>query len=312
MLFLHLGAVVVGIGLLVGGGELLVRASVATATRLRVAPFVIGASVVAFGTSFPELVVAVRASIGNHAGIILGNVAGSNIANVLLAVGVAAACRPLAGARGLRLDALVMLFATAGFVGLALWVDVLTRLGGLALVVALAATTTLSIRRAGADVAQAAGEPATQSLAWSAVVIMVSLTMVAGGAEALVAGASGLARAFGVAEAVIGLSIVAIGTSLPEVTVTALAALRRQGGLALGGILGSNMFNLLGVTGAAALAHPLAMHGVLTPLDLTVLVGTTLFLAGFLTLGRSLHRSVGAGLVLLQVLYLGALYAGSY
>ena len=312
MPFLHLGAVVAGIGLLVLGGELLVRASVATATRLRVAPFVIGASVVAFGTSFPELVVAVRASIGNHAGFILGNVAGSNIANVLLAVGIAAACRPLAGAGGLRRDALVMLAATAGFVGLALWVDVLTRLGGLALVAALAAATMHSIRRAGTDMAQAAGEPATRSLAWSAGVIVASLAMVAAGAEALVAGASGLARAFGVAEAVIGLSVVAIGTSLPEVSVTALAALRRQGGLALGGILGSNMFNLLGVTGAAALAHPLAVQGVLAPLDLAVLAATTLFLAGFLILGRTLPRGVGAGLVLVQVLYLGALYAGGY
>ena len=109
-------------------------------------------------------------------------------------------------------------------------------------------------------------------------------------------------------ETVIGLSIVAIGTSLPEVTVTALAALRRQGGLALGGILGSNMFNLLGVTGAAALAHPLSMRGLLTPLDLTVLIVTALFLTGFLTLHRSLSRGVGAGLVLVQLLYLGALY----
>ena len=312
MLLLHLGAVVVGIGLLVVGGEFLVRASVATATRLRVAPFVIGASVVAFGTSFPELVVAVRASIGDHAGFILGNVAGSNIANVLLAVGIAAACRPLVGTPGLRLDAVVMLIATAAFAALALWVDVLGRSGGLVLIAALAASTTHAIRRAGADLAHAAGAPAPQSLARSAVVIVASLAMVAGGAEALVAGASGLARAFGVPEAVIGLSIVAIGTSLPEVTVTALAALRRQGGLALGGILGSNMFNLLGVTGAAALAHPLAMRGVLTPLDLAVLLGATLFLAGFLILGRPLLRGVGAGLVLLQVAYLGALYAGGY
>ena len=251
---------------------------------------------------------AVRASLGDHAGFILGNVAGSNIANVLLAVGVAAACRPLVGTPGLRLDAVIMLMATLVFAGFTLWVDVLPRLGGLALVVALAVSTTHSIRRAGADMTQAAGEPVTQSLAGSGAVIVVSLAMVAGGAEALVVGASGLARAFGVPETVIGLSIVAIGTSLPEVTVTALAALRRQGGLALGGILGSNMFNLLGVTGAAALAHPLSMRGLLTPLDLTVLIVTALFLTGFLTLHRSLSRGVGAGLVLVQLLYLGALY----
>ncbi len=311
MLLLNLGAAAVGIGLLIGGGELLVRASVAAATRLRVSPFVIGASVVAFGTSFPELVVAVRASLGHHAGFILGNVAGSNIANVLLAVGLAAACRPLAAAPGLRPDALVMLAATAGFAAMTLWLETLPRPGGLALVVALAAATAWSLRRTGATVAEAGGNPAPRPLAASAAVLAASLAMVAGGAEALVFGASGLARTLGVTEAVIGLSVVAVGTSLPEVTVTALAALRRQGGLALGGILGSNLFNLLGVTGAAALAHPLSMRGVLGPLDLAVLLLTALFLAAFLVLRRPLGRIAGGALAGLQILYLGALYAGS-
>ncbi len=309
MLLLHLGAVIGGIALLVGGGELLVRAAVATASRLGVAPFVIGASVVAFGTSFPEMVVAVRAALGNHAGFILGNVAGSNIANVLLAVGVAAACRPLVATPGLRLDALVMLAATVVFVGLGLTLEVLPRAGGLALVAALVAVTVLTVRRNHAPAVRTVAAPAVQSLGFSVVAILVSLAMVAGGAEALVAGASGLARTMGVPEAVIGLSVVAIGTSLPEVTVTAVAALRAQAGLALGNIIGSNLFNLLGVTGLAALTYPLTMQGLLTPLDLAVLLGTTLFLTIFLTVGRTLGRTVGCSLVLLQVAFLVIVYA---
>ncbi len=311
MLLLNLGAVAVGIGLLVGGGELLVRASVAAAARLRVPPFVIGASVVAFGTSFPELVVAVRASIGGHAGFILGNIAGSNIANVLLAVGIAAACRPIVAPRDLRPDAFALLAATAGFAAITFGLETLPRLGGLGLIAALAVSTAGSLRRTGAEVARAGSEPAPRSLAACAAGTAASLAMVAGGAEALVFGASGLARTFGVAEAVIGLSIVAVGTSLPEVTVTALAALRRQGGLALGGILGSNMFNLLGVTGAAALAHPLSVRGILAATDLVVLLLTALFLAGFLMLRRPLGRIAGGAMAGLQAVYLGALYVGA-
>ncbi len=302
-----------GVALLVGGGELLVRASVATATRLKVAPFVIGASVVAFGTSFPELVVAIRAALGDHAGLVLGNVAGSNIANVLLAVGVAAACMPLTSSAtsALRRDAGVMLLATLVFVGLSLWMDILPRWGGFLLVLALAALTIQSLRRGDPEAAQAAGTATEQSLARSAVLTVVSLTMIGGGAEALVDGASGLARTFGVKEAVIGLSVVAIGTSLPEVTVTALASLRRQGGLAVGGILGSNLFNLLGVTGAAALTQPLAMRDVLTSLDLVILLATTVFLTTFLMFGRTLGRTVGVLLLLTQSAYLAAMYAVS-
>lgn len=305
--------VAAGIAFLVGGGELLVRVSVAIATRLKVAPFVIGASVVAFGTSFPELVVAVRAALGDHAGLVLGNVAGSNIANVLLAIGVAAACVPLTSSAtsALRLDAGVMLLATLIFIGLCLWADILPRWGGVLLVLALALLTIHSVTRGDPEAAQAAGETTERSLALSAVLTVASLAMIAGGAEALVDGASGLARAFGVKEAVIGLSVVAIGTSLPEVTVTALAAVRRQGGLAVGGILGSNLFNLLGVTGAAALTQPMAMRGVLAPLDLVILLAATIFLTAFLMFGRTLGRTVGVVLLLAQSAYLAAMYAGS-
>ena len=302
-----------GLALLIAGGETLAHHSVAAAVRLRVPPFVIGASVVAFGTSTPELVVAVVASVGGHPGFVVGNVVGSNIANVLLALGAAALLWPLAaaGSRTMRTDSLAALGVSLAYAAAALWLPVLGRLGGAACVAALLLLTLRMIRnnRDGMGDVPLLGD--VRPLAWTVPLIVAGLAMVAGGAHLLVEGASSFARALGVSEAVIGLSVVAVGTSLPEVAATLAAARRGQAGLALGGILGSNLFNLLGITGAAALAVPISLRGVLAPADLAALLATAALLAVVFLARLPLGRGAGGALLLLQAGYLVALYAAA-
>lgn len=301
-----------GLALLVLGGETLARNAVAAAARLRVPPFVIGASVVAFGTSAPELVVAVLSALGGHPGFVLGNVAGSNIANVLLALGAGALLWPLAAvdSRSLRGDSTLALGLSLAFTAAALWLPVLGRAAGAACVAALLLLTLRMVRRGGGAV----GIPTpveARPLAWTLPLIAAALAAVAVGAHFLVEGASAFARALGVGEAVIGLSVVAIGTSLPEVAATLAAARRREAGLALGGLLGSNLFNLLGILGAAALASPVPFRGVVGPADLAALLATAALLAAVFALRLPVGRAAGGLLLLLQAAYVAWLYAAA-
>lgn len=302
-----------GLALLFVGGETLARNAVAAAARLRVPPFVIGASVVAFGTSAPELVVAVVSSLGGHPGFVIGNVVGSNIANVLLALGLAALAWPLAvpASRALRGDSVAALGVSLAFAAGALWLPVVGRPLGAVLVLLLALLTWRMVRRSrnAAEGVPAPGD--ARPLAWTVPLILVGLVVVSAGAHFLVEGASSFARVLGVGEAVIGLSVVAIGTSLPEVATSVAAARRGEGGLAFGGIVGSNLFNLLGITGVAALASPVPLRGVVGTADLVLLVATAAALVALFLARIPLGRAAGGVLLLLQGCYLVALYAGA-
>ncbi|PWE31831.1 calcium/sodium antiporter [Pararhodobacter marinus] len=313
-----------GLLLLVAGGELLVRGAVQAAERIGISPLVIGLTLVGFGTSMPELVTSVQAGLNGSPGIAYGNVVGSNIANILLIAGVSALICPILVARSaLRRDAAVMLAVAVGFALLA-WTVPLGRIGGAVLVALLIGYIGFVIRqeRAAADggalhdksVALAGADPglapphAARRLAMPLLIALVGLVLVVAGGSFLVSGAVALARGFGVSETVIGLTIVAVGTSMPELVTSVIAALKRQGDVAFGNIVGSNIYNILGIGGATALIAPSHVPSEIVAFDAPVMVGVSLLLVLFAATGLRIGRREGAVLLAGYIAYLWALW----
>ncbi|MFO7854453.1 MAG: calcium/sodium antiporter [Paracoccaceae bacterium] len=300
-------ALAVGLVLLILGGDLLVRGALALALRLGLPAAVIGATVMGFGTSAPELAASLEAALAGLPGIALGNVVGSNVANIGLILGVSVLLAPAVADRAaLKRDGAAMLLAALACAALALAPGGIGRLAGLGLLAGLAAYLLVALRGGAAEALPAgAVGPLWRGLA----VAGGGLAAVVVGAGWLVEGASVLAAEAGVSEAVIGLTVVAVGTSLPELAASVAAAARGRGDLALGNVLGSNVFNVLGILGVTALVAPLP-GGVLTALDLGAMVAATL-LALALAWAGALGRIAGVGLLGLYALYLGALAFGA-
>ncbi len=297
-----------GLVLLVAAASVLVRGASALALRLGLTPLVVGLTVVAFGTSAPELVVSVQAALAGAGGIAVGNVVGSNIANVGLVLGLAVLVRPLAADPSLfRRDLPVLLAVTA--LAAALLADgQLGRVEGVVLVTGLVAYLVWSIRAAHQEQA-AVDLPITEPSgpAWRDVAFIVAgLAGLVVGADLFVGAATDLAQVAGVSNAVIGLTVVAIGTSLPEMATTIVAALKGESDIAVGNVVGSNLFNLLGILGIAAVVRPLVAPG-LQLADVAVMAVLALALAVMLWTGRRLARAEGAALVAAYLGYMGYL-----
>ncbi|MGG7643409.1 calcium/sodium antiporter [Rhodovulum sp. YNF3179] len=304
---------VIGLALLLGGGEALVRGSVAAATRLGVSKLVIGLTLVGFGTSMPELVASLRAALAGSPGVAMGNVVGSNIANVLLILGLAAVILPIAvDRRALRRDGAVLLAASAAMTALVLVGTIGRAAGGAflgALVVYTVATYLLERRRASpvtdlyaAEADEFAERPISMGLA-----IVLTLGGIAGviiGADLLVGSAIAIASAAGVSEAVIGLTLVAVGTSLPELVTSVLAAVRRHGDVAFGNVIGSNIFNLLGIAGTTALVSPLTVPAQIARFDVWIMLGAAVALTVFAVTAARISRTEGMVLLAGYALYL--------
>ncbi|HRQ65282.1 MAG TPA: calcium/sodium antiporter [Xanthomonadaceae bacterium] len=248
--------IAVGLVLLTLGGELLVRGASRVASMLQLSPLVIGLTVVAMGTSMPELAVSVIAAQGGQPDIALGNVVGSNIFNVLFILGVSAMIAPLVvSSQLLRRDVPVMVGVTLLATAMALDGRI-GRIDGLLLFAGLLIYTFVLIHLGRREVPAEGTQPPSTSrlgLAGSVVLILVSLGLLVLGSRWLVTAATGLARGWGISELVIGLTIVAAGTSLPEVATSVIAALRGQRDIAVGNVVGSNIFNILGVLGLSGL-----------------------------------------------------------
>mgnify|MGYP000608827094 CR=1 FL=1 len=299
LLFLVLGLV-----LLFFGGEGLVRGSAALALRLGLTPLVVGLTVVAFGTSAPELVVSVEAALNGHGAIAIGNVIGSNIFNIGLILGLTAILFPLkVQLQILRIDAVIMV----GVSLLAAWMLADLRIGrieGAMLLAGLIAYTTFTVLfakkvKSSAEVEAefAEANPAPRGSVWRDLLFIVGgLALLIAGSRFFVEGAVSLARNFGVSEAVIGLTIIAAGTSMPELVTCIVAALKKEPDIALGNIVGSNIFNVLGILGAAALAKPMVGPGI-KMLDLYVAVAFALALMPILWSRFKIERWEG-GLLL--------------
>jgi cation:H+ antiporter len=244
-----------GLGLLVGGAELLVRGASRLALATGLSPLVVGLTVVALGTSAPEAAIGVDAALRGAAGIAVGNVVGSNIANVLLILGVCALLAPLAVARQLiRLDVPVMIAASVVVLVLALDGRIGRGEGGVLMAAAVVYTATLVWLARREAPAQRDDTPAGSGGVWwrDALAVLAGLALLVLGARALVGAAVEIALALGLSELVIGLTVVAVGTSLPEIAASLVAVRRGQGEMAVGNVVGSNVFNVLAVLGITA------------------------------------------------------------
>jgi cation:H+ antiporter len=266
MTFVYL---IAGLVLLVAGAEVLVRGAAKLAAQFGIPPLIIGLTVVAFGTSAPETAVSVQAALDGSGDLAIGNVVGSNIANVLLILGLTALIAPLIVSRQLiRLDVPIMIGASLLTFGLA-WDGSLSRLDGALLFAGVLTYTGFLIYSArkdkGGDDDEFAKEfgldEAPKPYAWAINLglIIAGLVLLVTGSNFLVEGAVTLARALGISELVIGLTVVAVGTSLPELATSILAAIKGERDIAVGNIVGSNIFNLLCVLGLASLVSPAAI-----------------------------------------------------
>lgn len=308
-----------GLVLLAVGGELLVRGAVGLSRRLGVSPLLAGLTIVGFGTSTPELVTSVQAALRGSPGIALGNVVGSNIANILLILGISALILPLAVRReAFRRDGIALLACTLAATGVVLLGEV-TRLMGALLLAGIVAYVVIAYRgeKQAAPVeaemhVHMAEDAAPEKPANAAILIgfvVGGLIAAIIGANLLVEGAIALARSFGIPEAVIGVSVVALGTSLPELIACVVAALRKHGDVALGNIVGSNIYNVFGILGLTAIVRPLSVPDELIRLDIWVFLATTLVFLAFLRSGWRLSRIEGGLFLVAYATYCAVIFA---
>ncbi|WP_090200239.1 calcium/sodium antiporter [Yoonia tamlensis] len=306
-MIIDFGLVALGLVALVFCGDVLVRGAVGVAQRAGLSPFVIGLTLVGFGTSMPELMTSLIAANQGAPGIALGNVVGSNIANILLILGITAAMGAIPGRALLERDGMVMIGATvvcsvlilSGHVG---------RIAGLACIAALVTYLVVTLRSGKPDQDDTnAAEP--MSLLAGLGIFLAGLVGVMIGAKLLVQGASEIARAFAVSEAVIGLTVVAVGTSLPELVTSVMAARKGQGALAIGNVIGSNIFNILGILGVTAAIYPLAVPADMQGITLWVFILAALLPIGFALVRGLIPRWAGFGFVAGYAAYVVAIVA---
>lgn len=307
----------IGLVVLIFAGDYLVRGAVSLAERLHISPLIIGLTIVAFGTSAPELFVSVQAALDEAPGIALGNVVGSNTANVLLVLGAPAVISTLAiTAKGIRGSLIFMMSFMVGLIYFMWTGDRVTHLEGavlLAGILGYLAFQFIKAKRIRASV-KGANEVEdqlddfddmpevttdTKKIALFLVIGIIGLPI---GAYLTVEGAVDIARAFNVSEAVIGVTIVAIGTSLPELVTSVMAAIRKSGGVALGNVVGSNIFNVGLILGITGLIHPLDVDPHLMAIDVWVMLAASLLLVLLAVLNRPINKLGG-------ILMLGAYIA---
>jgi cation:H+ antiporter len=290
---------VLGLVLLYFGAEGLVRGSSSLALRLGVGPLLVGLTVVAFGTSTPELVVSLKAAYLGQGDISVGNVVGSNICNIGLILGFCALIIPIKVASQIvRVDTPIMIGVTALAMAL-LYDGALTRFEGIILFILLLVYVLFSIRLARKQVSDPLAGEFSEEIkiskwgTWEDIAFIVGgLVMLVFGARFLVEAAIDIAKAFGLSEAVIGLTIVAVGTSLPEFATSLVAALKKEADIAVGNIVGSNIFNILGILGISSAVTPLSSAGI-TAIDLGVMMLFALVLWIFSRTGHLLTRFEG-------------------
>lgn len=293
--------VITGLAILLITGDLLVRGAVGFAAALRIPALVVSLTIVAFGTSAPELVVSVHAVMTGNDGIALGNIIGSNIANIFLVLGLPAIIYPMsAHVLGLRRHAVIMLAATAAFAGAAYTTGHIdTRIGGGLFVGIIVYVVYMWIRASSGKAVEPVLDEVEEYQEATGVNIKTILFLAAGliglplGAHFLVSNGSSLASDLGVREEVIGLTIIAFGTSLPELATVVAAALHKKSDVAIGGIVGSNIFNILAVGGAAGLSGTATFDNASLRIDIPVMIVAAIILAVLVVTRRDIGRFTG-------------------
>ena len=285
------------------GGEALVRGSIGIAKRLGMSSLLIGLTVVGFGTSTPELLVSVQAALDNVPAIAIGNIVGSNIANILLIGGLTCLVWPIrvSGAT-LKRDAGVMIAAAMVLVPIFMTGQI-GRLTGFLLLAGLIGYLVWAYLQPGDAAEDDVDGAVPKSIPVSVLWVVGGLVVLIFGARFLVTGATNIARDFGLSEAFIGLTIVAVGTSLPELATSIIAAFRKQSEIAIGNIVGSNIFNVLGILGVTALIAPIPVEARFLTFDLPVMIAASVLFAVLLLTRPIVGRVLGVGLLILYVVY---------
>lgn len=297
-----------GLGLYFGGEWLVTHAS-RLALKMGLSPFVIGLTVVAFGTSAPELAATLTSTLQGASSMALGNVMGSNIANIALVLGATAMLTPVAASRMvMRRDFPILLAITAGGVASFYLTAQVGRAQGALMLAALFAYITLQIRAGKGEqndeTQQESGTSTLVTIAW----LVLALLTLALGARSMVMGAVDIATSLGISQRVVGLTVVALGTSLPELASSIIAARRNETDLALGGVIGSNIFNLLGILGATATISPLPTPWAEVEVDAMVMLGFAALVWILCVGARGLTRPKGLLLLALYAAYIAYLF----
>lgn len=313
-----------GLVILLFAGDALVKGAVNLALRIGIPALIVSLTIVAFGTSAPELLISVQAAMMGVPGIAMGNVVGSNTANILLVLGIPALIAVMHTAEhDTRKSFVVMIAASVLFIALAFrgvfdWMSGVVLLGALALALA---DMFREARKHKADAALVAEgiddtddldelEGADPDMPWWKIILFLVLGL-AGlplGADILVDSATVIARTFGISETVIGLTLVAVGTSMPELATTVMAAVRRQADVALGNVIGSNLFNLLAIIGIAAFVAPIPVDQQFLNYDLWVMLAASLLLIPFVFLRQNIGRIWGVILIVFYVAYVSLMF----
>ncbi|MEC7101078.1 MAG: calcium/sodium antiporter [Candidatus Thermoplasmatota archaeon] len=301
--------VLAGFILLMAGGEIIVQGAVVIAGRMRVPPLLIGFTIVAIGTSLPELAVSLEAVAGGQPDLAVGGVMGSNVANVMLVLGTAS----MLGAAsdpgiGVKRDAKAMMMASFALLG-AVVLGSINQLFGAFMLVCLVGYYGYSYLKSDDDDIKMEESWVPNKISLATIVTVVGGLFIWKGAEFLIQGATGIASDMGISEAVIGLSVVALGTSLPELAVTIVAGIRGQGGVAVGNILGSNMMNILGILGATAvIGGGISINPDFAERDIWVMLLTSGAIAAMLLNDREIGRRTGFAMVAGYFFYMAYLY----
>lgn len=313
----------VGVVLVVSGAELVLRGASRLAALLGIKPMIIGLTVVAMGTSAPELAVGITAAAEGRGALAVGNIAGTNVFNILFILGLSALIRPLPlHLRSIKLDLPVMIVAAIALVGMA-WDGVLSRFEGTLLLGAAVLYTIVLVHLTGREraaikreFAEEYGVPSAGSsarsgtgMAWYVGLMVCGIAVTVWGADLLVSGAVGIARQLGVSDAIIGLTIVAIGTSAPELATTAVATFKDERDVAVGNLVGSSIYNILAILGITCIAAPDGVHvsREILLIDLPLAAAVAVVCAPVFTSDRLISRWEGAFFVVSYLAYLASL-----
>lgn len=302
-------SLIAGLVLLYLGAQILVKGGAALAIRLGLNALVVGLTVIAYGTSSPEMVVSVGASLQGNGAIAIGNVVGSNICNIALILGVSALIRPMSVSSQIIRREIPIMIGVSVVLAAMLWDGSIGRIEGGLLFAGILVYTVLTVRQARAAVkSQAEGEYVDEfptgsvSLGRSVALVVAGLGVLVVASYLFVGGAVALATAWGVSEAVIGLTVVAVGTSMPEFATSVVAAWRGHGDVAIGNVVGSNIFNILGILGIAALINPIDASG-MSRVDLAMMIIMAVAMIPAARTGGKISRLEGAVLLGAYVAY---------
>lgn len=306
------GFVILGLVILLFAGDVLVKGAVNLALRLGIPALIVSLTIVAFGTSAPELLISVQSILDGVPGLALGNVVGSNTANVLLVLGLPALMAGLAATSDTRREYMFMMAGTLLFIVLC-FLGPLTWWHGAILLIGLGFVLGDAVRKANAhrnarpdadDIDDL--EEADPNMPWWKIGIYLLLGLIGLplGASLLIDSATAIATEYGISDAVIGLTLVAVGTSLPELATTVMAAFRRQADVAIGNVIGSNVFNLLGIIGIAVFVGPIPVDPGILRFDLWVMLAASIVLAPFVFFRWGMGRGVGLAFTGLYVGYI--------